>query len=212
MNLFAYCGNNPVNRVDPTGEFWITVGIMAMGGLIGAAVGAVSSIITQKALTGTVNWKSVGVAAATGLVSGAIAASPLGVVGQAIAGGVIGGLSYAADCYVNDEAIELDDAVASVFIGTVFGYLGGPGANEGQVLTNTIRSAKETVAREVRRANQRYAQKVILSTMTYRNNILRSAALKGGVGFATSNITTDMSTKMFGAFELFPNAPAWKFW
>ena len=23
-NLFAYCGNNPVNRKDPTGQFWIT--------------------------------------------------------------------------------------------------------------------------------------------------------------------------------------------
>ena len=22
MNLFAYCGNNPVNRVDHTGQFW----------------------------------------------------------------------------------------------------------------------------------------------------------------------------------------------
>ena len=23
-NMFAYCGNNPVNRVDPTGQFWLT--------------------------------------------------------------------------------------------------------------------------------------------------------------------------------------------
>ena len=22
--MFAYCGNNPVNRVDPTGQFWLT--------------------------------------------------------------------------------------------------------------------------------------------------------------------------------------------
>ena len=25
-NMFAYCGNNPVNRVDPTGRFWKEVG------------------------------------------------------------------------------------------------------------------------------------------------------------------------------------------
>ena len=25
-NLFAYCGNNPVNRADPTGQFWKEVG------------------------------------------------------------------------------------------------------------------------------------------------------------------------------------------
>ncbi len=24
LNLFAYCGNNPVNRVDPLGQFWIS--------------------------------------------------------------------------------------------------------------------------------------------------------------------------------------------
>lgn len=24
--MFAYCGNNPVNRKDPTGQFWIAAG------------------------------------------------------------------------------------------------------------------------------------------------------------------------------------------
>ena len=28
-NMFAYCGNNPVNRKDPTGQFWITALIVA---------------------------------------------------------------------------------------------------------------------------------------------------------------------------------------
>jgi len=27
--MFAYCGNNPVNRKDPTGQFWITALIVA---------------------------------------------------------------------------------------------------------------------------------------------------------------------------------------
>ncbi len=29
-NMFAYCGNNPVNRKDPTGQFWITALIVAV--------------------------------------------------------------------------------------------------------------------------------------------------------------------------------------
>ena len=103
---------------------------MAVGGLIGAAISAVSSAVTQQALTGTVNWKSVGVAAASGFVSGAVAASPLGVVGQQIAGGVIGGLSFAADCYVNDKAMKLDEAILSVGMGVVSGRIGGSGANK----------------------------------------------------------------------------------
>ena len=32
-NMFAYCGNNPVNRVDPDGEFWIAALLIAAGSL-----------------------------------------------------------------------------------------------------------------------------------------------------------------------------------
>ena len=211
-NLFAYCGNNPVSRQDPNGRFWITAGIMAVGGLIGAAINTVSSIATQQALTGTVNWKSVGIAAASGFVSGAIAASPLGLTGQVIAGGVIGGLSYAADCYVNNKAMKLDEAIFAVGMGAASGRIGGSGANEKMVLSNAIKSTKQTIVRENRRANQKYAQKVIETTIRSRNNTLASTAVVSSFRFAAGSVVSNGFSGFYSKVGLFSNVPTLKPW
>ena len=212
LNLFAYCGNNPVSREDANGGFWLTVGIMAIGGLIGAAISAISSVVTQQAQTGTVNWKSVGVATASGFASGAIAASPLGLTGQMVAGGVIGGLSYAADCYVNDEAIAMDDAVLSVGLGVFSGWLGGSGANEKMVLNNVVKGANKTIVREMRRANRKYAQKAIAATIRARNNTFAITAWDAGVKFAAGTEISNAINGQYSNCDRFPHAPTWKAW
>ena len=183
-NLFAYCDNNPISREDSDGDFWVTVGIMAVGGVIGSAVSAISSAATQKILTGTVNWKSVGVAAATGFVSGAIAASPLGMVGQKIAGGIIGGLSYATDCYVNNRSMTLIGTVASVGGGVISAKIGGGGANEHGALSTVVRNTKQTIIRESRRANRQYASKATAMAISSCSNTLANSAWSSSARFA----------------------------
>ncbi len=183
-NLYAYCDNNPVMRVDGDGEFWVTIGIMAVGALIGMAISAVSSAATQYSLNNEVNWASVGVAAALGFVSGAIAASPLGAVGQIIAGGIIGGVSYAADSAVNNTEMTWYGALVSVGMGAFSGFIGGKGANHKMSLTNTINNTNRTIEREMRRANQKYAQKAIAKIIFSRNNILELSVLSASARFA----------------------------
>ena len=208
--MFAYCGNNPVSRGDDLGKAWITLGIMAIGGLIGSAISAVSSAVTQQALTGTVNWKSVGVAAVSGFISGAVAASPLGLGGQMVAGGIIGGLSYAADSYANDREMKLDEAILSVGMGVVSGRIGGAGANEKMLLSNAAQSANQTIAREIRRANQQYAQKAIASALSYRNNTVALSAWSASARFSAGIGVSNTGTWILGRMGLFPNAPVWK--
>lgn len=180
---------------------------MAVGGVIGAVVSAVGSAISQKVTTGTVNLKSVLVAAATGFVSGAIAASPIGGIGQVIIGGIINGLSYAADCHVNKKRVKLDEAVASVWTGALAGKIGGSGANYNMVLTKTIDSAKTVMAREARRQNREYAQKVIASAARTRNNTLALSAWSGSANFSLGLGLSNGIMAGWQKLQLFPDVP-----
>lgn len=69
-NMFAYCGNNPISRLDNGGEFWNIVAGAVVGAVIGALSKAVCNIIENKPIT-----EGLASAAATGALGGALTAA-----------------------------------------------------------------------------------------------------------------------------------------
>ena len=202
-NLYAYCDNNPVMRVDTGGQIWITLGIMAAGGGIGMVIGAASSAITQYMFNGEINWKSVGVAAVGGFVSGAVAASPLGLTGQIGVGAAVGAVSYVADCKVNGSALKVDELAVSAAAGAVSGWMGGSGANQYKALSNTIKTASKTTARFTRlistKGSASLAAKRIAEAKMWRDTVLKGttwiSSIKFAAGTGTSNVIAQLWTK-----------------
>ena len=98
-NLYAYCDNNPVMRVDYGGEFWHIV----VGAAIGALIGGVSSIVGQIVSGGEVNWAEVGISAASGALTGAIttAVPGMGAVATGVVHATVGAGAHAATELVN---------------------------------------------------------------------------------------------------------------
>ena len=90
-NLYAYCDNNPVMRMDAGGEFWT----IASGAVIGAVISAGIEFGMQVATGGKIDVVNIGLAALGGAASGALAATGLGYVGQAIGNAAISGVSEA---------------------------------------------------------------------------------------------------------------------
>ncbi len=104
FNMYAYCGNNPVVRKDPSGNFGIgTVIGAAIGGVIGGLMGA---------LTAKCKGKSVCAGFVTGAVVGAITGAITGSVADAV---TTGGLSVLAGAAISAGTCGLVSAAGNAF-------------------------------------------------------------------------------------------------
>lgn len=81
-NMFAYCGNNPVNMADTTGNLPFFLLTAAIGAVAGAIIGGVTA-----AKNGGNIWAGIGVGAAVGGLAGAGFGAAAGVIlaGSAVA-------------------------------------------------------------------------------------------------------------------------------
>jgi len=130
FNRYAYVSNDPVNLVDPDGQFaipLITAGVGAAIGGVGYTGGLViSNVIKGRSAFDGFSGKALAVAVGTGAVAGLVAPyTATTLVGSAITSGVANLVQYAGTQYVTNQPITLTGAGISAGFGAVSGPAAG---------------------------------------------------------------------------------------
>ncbi len=148
MNLFTYCGNNPVNRLDSSGEAWYHWAIGA--GIVAACAAAV--VITA-------GGAAPAIAAVASVVNGFAAATTASTIaaGAFVGSSMVLGTAALFAVGTSSSVKEFNDqgnwgTVAATAVGTVLGGYGGYTTSKGQMKTTTGRGMQNP---KVRAAAQR---------------------------------------------------------
>ncbi len=98
-NLYAYCDNNPVMRVDSSGAVWH----LAVGAVIGVATQFVADVglgLASGSSLKEIMSSLSPVDYVSAAIGGAMAASGITLAGSVVANAVLGGTTYLANCSI----------------------------------------------------------------------------------------------------------------
>ena len=146
LNLYAYCANDPVMNIDPSGHFVFSLFLLGLG--VGALIGFGTSVITQGLSNGwdNINWSQVGLDTLIGGISGAIGGSGIGLAGSIIAGSIMGVTGSVGGDLINSHGdwskINWGKAAVMGIVGGMTGWLSGSGAANVKAMNEAIKQGK----------------------------------------------------------------------
>ncbi len=218
LNLYVYCGNNPVIGYDPNGtfdwdKFWRTLGTIAVaavvlaitvavciatvgtaapvliGAGVGFAMGMAGSAITQAIFTGIVDVGKMFLGGFVGAISGAVAVTEIGFWGSVAFGGFISGVASIGEDVIDGEGIDGGKLLLSIGLGMIGGAISGSGINAKEVMSKT-----------------KYFNSVLktavspkkISMYTAKQTLLKRNTIIGVVRFISSILTGHFASKGLG--------------
>ncbi|MBP3923084.1 MAG: DNRLRE domain-containing protein [Ruminiclostridium sp.] len=158
-NLYAYCDNNPVMRVDVGGEFWNVI----IGAVIGGTINMVSSIISE-VIEGDFTLTDIGqiaLSTAIGAVEGAaIALCPAASVAFSATASA---LDTAVNGIIDGDSVGeiVTNSLLSGAIGAVAGSGGSDFVKGGKLINETAGSLGNAVKKGVHPVVKKAAKKTI---------------------------------------------------
>lgn len=171
-NLYIYCDGDPLNRVDPTGQFIFTA--ILIGAAVGAVIGAGIEAYRQHKQNGEITdgWavaKAAGLGAVIGAIGGGVGAAAEGAFAVAVAatvsgGALVGGVSAAAssvaeqcaEAALTGQSLEPVEFLSNLVQDTIVGAgIGAVTAGAGGFLARRARKGAEEAIEGIVEAERR---------------------------------------------------------
>ena len=195
LNLYAYCGNNPVMNVDPEGTFVIS---LITGLIVSFVIGFGVSTVSQGFQYGwkNINWGQSIVDGLFTVVSTALAATGIGFAAAVGIGAAMGFGQYVIDSAFHNQPLTLSGALISIGIGAITGIIGGAGASNGKVLAKGMTGRAASGMKAVITTVNRYG----INSTAYRNIMnLYGKAISASVQNTINNAFTKSVIKIWGS-------------
>jgi len=187
-NLYAYCDNNPVMRLDACGKLWNTV-IGAIGGAIAGGISAAiaGSDIGAGILCGAMSGAFTGL-----LIDAAVWTGGTGLLALALVSGLSGvgaGFTSCINQRLNGKDIDVGTAIVDGLWGAVGGALSFGLAGGG----DSFQSLKQIFAQPAKKVVQQAAYDLTMATMVSTG----TAACAIGTTSTQANNTPTYSTRTY---------------